>query len=486
LANKRDIFLIVGGRLATALITLISIRVVTTYLTPPQYGELALLLTVQMFCGLFLVNPIGQHINLHTHLWWDDGTLVRRLSSYKKYILAVSLVGSLVVLGMNKQDSIEHIIWVVVAMSTMIIAGTWNTTLIPMLNMLGFRSASVFWGVNSAIAALVCSMVLVAWIPSPTAWFAGQALGMALGAVGAKLAFDKHISTQTDIPCQSHIPELIDRKAVLNYSLPLALSTGLMWVQLSGYRIVIEKYWGLEQLGFLVVGLQVSGQIWGLTESLATQFLYPLFYRRVSEYENRYEVERAFSDMLNTLVPIYFVITGFMISCAPYLLKVLVNSKFQDATFFVMLGAVIEMCRVLGNLLSSAAHVRRQTKSLALPYGVGAVTSMTLLYLVGVNKLQSYWAAACLLLGAILMLIVMGVLMYKHIKFKIDFFRFSIGGIVMFIMILMTNWLPDASVLWVNIKILILMGMFAGFVASSLLWNNPATLRLLNVQLRKN
>ena len=73
-----------------------------------------------------------------------------------------------------------------------------------------------------------------------------------------------------------------------------------MWLQLSGYRFLIEGYWGLAQLGFMAVGLQLAGQISALAESLAMQFLYPLFYRRVSLQEEKNEVVLAFSDLLNT------------------------------------------------------------------------------------------------------------------------------------------------------------------------------------------
>lgn len=475
--------LVVGGRLATAMITLVAIRAVTTYLTPAQYGELALLLTVQMFCGLFLVNPIGQHINLHTHEWWDDGTLAARLGSYQKYILAVSLVGGLVVLGMNKQDSAEHMLWGATAMFAMIIAGTWNATLIPMLNMLGFRAASVILGIITAVVALVSSILLVVWLPSATAWFTGQAIGMAAGALGAKYVFRQHTA---QIDSNQSIPALLDRRTILTYCLPLALATGLMWIQLSGYRIVIEDYWGLAQLGFLAVGLQVAGQIWGLTETLATQFLYPLFYRRVSVHENKTEVEQAFSDLLNTLVPVYFVLAGLLISCAASLLKVLVAPQFHGAILFVMLGAGIEMCRVLGNVLSSAAHIRRQTKSLALPYGVGAITTVSLLFLAGTRQMEIAWAGASLLLGAISMLLVMAAVMYQQIKFSIDIVRFSFGGGVMLIMTLVTTWLPAATGIGTNIGMLMVMGTLAAAAAAALLWMNPATLRLLNVQLRKN
>lgn len=475
--------LVSGGRLVSALMALIAIRAVTTFLTPEQYGELALLITVQMFCGLFLINPVGQHINLHTHAWWDDGTLMARLKSYRQYVLVVSLLGLAVVLGMGEHHSVERWLWTASAMFAMVVAGTWNATLIPMLNMLGFRAASVLWGIITVVIGLASSVLYVLWLPSATAWFAGQAIGMVAGALGAKYVLRQH-ATQASYS-RSSMP-LLDKRTVLTYCLPLALATGLMWLQLSGYRFLIEGYWGLAQLGFLVVGLQLAGQIWALAESLAMQFLYPLFYRRVTEHENRVEVESAFSDLLNTLVPVYLVLTGSLIMSAPYLLKVLVASQFQDAMTFVMLGAGIEMCRVLGNLLSNAAHVRRKTKSLALTYAVGAMVSLILIYLAGERQMEIGWAGAGLLLGASAMLIVMAVGMYQQVKFSLNLVRHAVGTAVMLAMILLGVWLPRLSGIVESIAMLMLMGALTGIAILTLLWKNPATLRLLNVQLRNN
>lgn len=475
--------LVGGGRLASALMALVAIRAVTTFLTPEQYGELALLIAVQSFCGLFLVNPVGQHINLHTHAWWDDGTLLARLKSYRQYVLAVSLVGMVVVLGMGKQQTVQQVLWSAAAMFAMVVAGTWNATLVPMLNMLGFRAASVWWSIITVALALAASIILVMWLPFATAWFAGQAIGLALGAFGAKYVLRQHAMQAGN--SQGTLP-LLDKHTVLTYCLPLALATGLMWLQLSGYRFVIEGYWGLAQLGFMAVGLQLAGQIWVLAESLASQFLNPLFYRRITAHENNVEIELAFSDLLNTLIPVYFVLTGLLILSAPYLLKVLVAPQFQGAITFVMLGAGIEMCRVLGNLLSNAAHVRRKTKSLALPYAAGAMVSLVLIYLAGVKQMEISWAGAGLLAGASAMFAVMAVVMYQQVKFSLDLVRCSAGAAVMLAMALLGVWLPGMSGIGASIAMLMLMGTLSGIAVLALLWKNPATLRLLNVQLRKN
>lgn len=475
--------LVSGGRLAAALMALISIRAVTTFLTPEQYGELALLITVQMFCGLLLVNPVGQHINLHTHAWWDDGTLMARLKSYRLYVLVVSLVGLAVVLGMGKHHSVEKLFWTAAAMFAMVVAGTWNATLIPMLNMLGFRAASVIWSIITVAIGLACSIFLVLWMPSSTAWFAGQAIGMVAGALGAKYVLRQH-ATQASFS-RSSMP-LLDKRTVLTYCLPLALATGLMWLQLSGYRFVIESYWGLAQLGFLVVGLSLAGQIWSLSESLSMQFLYPLFYRRVSSHENEAEIELAFSDILNTLVPVYFVLTGLIVLSAPYLLKLLVARQFQDATIFVILGAGIELCRVLGNLLSNAAHIRRKTNSLALPYAVGSITTLVLIYFAGIWQMEIIWAVAALLVGALAMLVVMWVGMHRQVRFTFDFARWLWGAAVMMAMTAFVFWIPNVTGVGATITMLMLIATAAGIAVMSLLWKNPATIRLLNVKLKKN
>ena len=191
--------LVSGGRIVTALMSLISIRAVTTFLTPEQYGELAILMAVQMFCGLFLVNPVGQHINLHTHAWWDDGTLLARLQSYRRYVTAVSLVGGVMMLGISKQPAVEQLLWTSVAMFAMVAAGTWNATLIPMLNMLGFRAASVLWSIITVAISLTSSILLVEWLSTATAWFAGQAIGMAVGALGQ----DRFWGAMSPDPCIS-------------------------------------------------------------------------------------------------------------------------------------------------------------------------------------------------------------------------------------------------------------------------------------------
>ena len=469
--------------MTSVLLALISMRVITSLLTPQQYGELMLLMVVPMFCGLFFVNPMGMYLNLHTHRWWDDGTLWLRLRSYRAYIWVISFIGGALILGVSSRQSTQELICTAIVMFVMIAAGTWNATFIPMLNMLGFRMASVLWGVITLVGGLLLSTLFYYWVSqSATSWIAGQAVGMMLGSFGARCVLRRHKS-RADM--SGFNASFIDRKAILTYCLPLALATGLMWLQLSGYRFLIEAYWGLTELAFLAIGLQIAGQVWSLAESLATQFLYPLFYRRVSETESRPDIELAFSDLINILIPIYIVLAGSIMLGAPYLLRVLVAPQFHGAFIFVMLGAGIEMCRVLGNLFSNAAHVNRKTKSLTVPYAVGAIISLGFISFVGIEKMDVSWAGIGLLIGAAAMLMTMALKMYRQIKFSLDVIRCMVGFCLTLLMSIAYPFLPVSPNSLGSIVTLICIGLFSALAVMTILWKNPAGQRLLKVQLRK-
>jgi O-antigen/teichoic acid export membrane protein len=473
--------LVGGGRVISVLLGLLAIRVMTTVLTPVQYGEWVLLTTVQMFCGLFLVNPIGQHINLHTHSWWDEETLVARLKPYGSYIVAVALTGSLVIVGLNHPLTNVALLWMVLASFCMIGAATWNSTLIPMLNLLGYRGESVILSTITVAIGLIASLVLVRAYPGAIAWFGGQAIGMAAGALGAWFLLRKKAGRAA---ARRPRLRLLDRKTLLTYCLPLSIATGLMWVQLSGYRFLVEKFWGLAELGFLAVGLQLAAQVWNLAESLAMQFLYPLFYRRISSGVADRSMHEAYSDLLNTLVPIYLLLTGILITVAPSLLKLLVSPKFHDAVIYVVLGACIELFRVLGSLLSNAAHAKRQTKSLALPYGVGSIVGLGLIYAAGALHLSLVWSAVALVVAGAATFGVMAIGMHKQIAIVPDVWRISAGALmvaVAIVLLVMYPEIPDwkgAFSMFAAGGVITCLGLYA------LLRNNPAMHRMLLVKLR--
>lgn len=480
MASKHDFLLVGAGRLATAVVALLATRVSTTFLVPAQYGELALLVVVQLFCGLFLINPVGQYINRHTHEWWDDGTLLARLTAYRNYVLGVCALGAVITLVVSRQQDLGQLIVTVTAMVLMVGAGTWNATVIPMLNMVGYRWESVAWAVATSVGGLISSVMLMQWEATATYWFLGQSLGMVLGALGAALVLQHHARLTSHA---ARSLSFLNLHTIISYCLPLALATGFMWLQLSGYRFVVKMYWGLEALGYLAVGFLVVNQIWILVETLAQQFLYPLFYRRITGADAN-SSSAALSDLLNVMGPLYLVLAGTTFLGAPYILKLLAAPHYAEAAIFVKLGTAIECCRVLGNLFGNAAQVTKRTQSMAFPYIVGATLSLAMILVAGEYRAELIWVGFSLALAAAVMLLVMRVVMYREVRYTIDVRRWYAGLAIMAMLALTSRWLASPSSWWQTIGVLAAILLLGGVAIAMLLWNSSALARLVAVDLR--
>lgn len=467
--------MITFGRIVIALVSLVALRIMTIYLPPEQYGVLALLTSIQAFCGLVIVNPIGQYINLNTHKWFDEGSLFSRFGQYRVYLIIVSLVGVFV----SMTNSTINAPMTLLSIFLIVWAGNWNSTLVPLLNMLGYRTSSVIWSIVTVVLGLIMSTLFILWEVSATNWLFGQAVGMGIGAVCARYSLKRKVKNQY-IGIKVH---LIDRSTVLTYCIPLAFATGAMWLAQSSYRFIIESLWGLAELGFVVVGLQVAGAMWSILETIAMQFLYPYFFRHVSDTRNENRLKQSYSDLINTLVPVYILLTGFLIVGSPFLLKVLVSEKYQSVLIFLVLGAMVELCRASGNIMSYAAQVRRKTSVLIYPYFIGAILVVVGIWIVGYLNFNIVYAGYVLLIAGISMLLSMSYFMYRQIKFTLDLKRWVFALFLFTGLSSALNFMPLHPNFLESILSLMFLGLMAALFLFLFLNKYPPLKRLLDVDL---
>jgi O-antigen/teichoic acid export membrane protein len=446
---------------------------VTNFLTSESYGELALLTSIQAFCGLFLVNPIGQYINLNTHRWHDEDTLFIRIKAYRWYLFLVSAIGAFVVIVSMFSVS-DNIFLSVISLFLIVLTVNWNSTLVPLLNMLGSRQSSIVWSLVTVIIGIVFSTVFVILSPTASSWLFGQALGMAIGGFGAWVSLKKFNS----VKAYSHEISLIDRKTIVTYCLPLAIATGFMWLFQSGYRFAIEHFWGLASLAFFTIGLQVASAMWTIIETIAMQFLNPYFFRSVTDVTDEGQLKKYFSDLINVLAPIYIVLTGFLIISAPYLMALLVDEKYQTAVEFVILGAVIELCRVIVNIFANAAHVKRNTKTLTAPYALAALIAISAIVMVGLLEHPMIQAAYSLVFASVVLLCMMAVMMYRQINYRLDIKRWLFAIMLLILLIMLKEYMPIDTSIIASIKTLGLLTILALFVLFVFLMNSAALARL--------
>ena len=115
-----------------------------------------------------------------------------------------------------------------------------------------------------------------------------------------------------------------------------------MWMQ-NCNRFWVGGVWGVAELGILTIGLGISAQLWGIAENLAAQFLYPYFYRLITEAQAEGQSGKALSDLANVLGSAYLILAGFNALFAALLLNVLTNGRYHSAVAFVMFGSMVEL-----------------------------------------------------------------------------------------------------------------------------------------------
>ncbi len=430
---KNDLFFLFVGRFVNVLVALVSLRVATTWLSLGEYGIWSLLVTFQTLCGLLFINPIGQYINRHTHEWHEQGVLLNKLRRYQGYVVVVAVAGlTCYAIWQKNTTQWDAVLTGGLSVAAMVVAGTWNATTIPMLNMLGERKAAAGLGVFSVGLGLAVSWVGVYIRPEGAVWLAGQAVGLGIGAMLAWHCLAQRSLEHLGEDRSTQRLELISNEEIRIYCMPLAATTGLMWFQLSGYRLWVDKTFGLPDLAMLAVGVGLTNQVFALVETLAMQYVFPHFYQAISQRRPEYSETSALSDMLELIVPVYLLLAMVVLLAAPTLLMLFTNSQYHSGYKFVMIGVGMELFRVISNLLGQAAQVTKRTSSTLPPYVIGAIVLMVGGWAVGDPPIASLEISATyLILVAAVTSISMWVWMRQQVSFKLNWVQLAHLGLLL-------------------------------------------------------
>lgn len=210
-----------------------------------------------------------------------------------------------------------------------------------------------------------------------------------------------------------------------------------------------------------------------------------MFYRRCSNQFNFEGNSQAYSDLLNTLLPVYIISSVYIAVSSHHLLYLLSNSNYNKSVTFLKIGAGIELCRMLANLFSLASHITRKVQSLALPYTFGAIAVLVLLTMIGVKRYEIVWSGYALLISGIIVLIVMIVTANCLFKIKLDWPRFWGSIVASFVLYLISIFWPIVYNVWGSIFCLSVSGLLAIHMILFLNWKSPAVIRLLGTSLIK-
>lgn len=381
ISYKAVLIIIVFGRAVQFILALAMLRVATTLLSPEEMGKVSLVLTTIAFFAMFLVNPVGMFINRRLHAWQAQGSARAFLERYVAYLVGISLLaaGSLFALNVGGLVNFGMSVgWVVALVCSSLIFNTINQTSIPSLNMLGDIRSFVVLTVATLAASFLFAVLLVEFVKtSAQYWIFGLLLGQTLLAViGTKKLFNR-LSIHAAAPATSVKIRRRHLQVLFDFAWPVALAAGLGWLQLQGYRYIIESQLGLAQLGLFAAGYSISAGMIAGFESILTTYFQPRLYRDVNGGEPSTQAQ-AWRRYASAVIPSLILTTALIVLLAPEFTRLLLGERFQGAASFVIWGALAEAARVLTGVYSLIAHVQMRTRLLIVPTACGALLSIAL------------------------------------------------------------------------------------------------------------
>ncbi len=409
-SNK--ILFLIFGRIAQAVLAIVTIKLATRYLLPDEMGNYYLLSSITSLFGIVFISPIGQFINRKFHAWHDNKNLLKNFITFNYYVLAVSLLSIPVIFiaqkfgGFITAISFSSVVFLSFAG---IYLNTWIGTLIPAFNMLEKRIIfTVFTLINLTGGLMVALYLIFHYEAKGVYWYLGQiVIFQFVTFIVALFYFKNKIGEEFSFESFSLKVSKEQIKKLIHFSGPLAIATFFMWLLNDSYRFIVERMMGVEFLGILAIGFGVVASVFSLLESLFQQIYYPSFYRKITNTTSE-DRRAACQNLIDTAFPLFFFMAIYLVTSAPFLVRLLTSQAYERSYLFVIFGVGINLTRVLTNIISTAAHSEMNTRKLVMPYMIGGMLIVFIL------PFCLYFFKSDLIIGVILMSVNFTVLIFMR------------------------------------------------------------------------
>jgi O-antigen/teichoic acid export membrane protein len=379
---RQEMLVVAAGRVGSALLALASFAVFTRLLPPGEYALLVLLMAFSSFAGLILINPAVQWLLRHLHEWYDAGRLAQHLKENTIYYVIAGLVLGLsagVWYGFVVSGSAGKVLGVAMALAAYIAFAMIAQTLAGVLNALGHRLQGALWQVAGAGLPLVGGALFAVVQAQAVYWLVGQATGAAVAAMGTFLAARRILAESTGgmrkLQSASGSP-FYSEPDFWRFALPATGVTAFQWLEGNGYRFLLERSWDATALGLFFLALSIPAQMTGVMESYMIQYAYPYFFRNLAGQAGKGRQSEVTTAMTNTLLPLYWAWSGFLLLMAPQFLYLFAGPAYHGASQWLAFGCLLEAARLTGNAWLVAAQATKNFHPMLLPFGWGAAGSL--------------------------------------------------------------------------------------------------------------
>lgn len=329
---------IMVGQIATVVGSLVLVRVLTQYLEPAQYGQLALGLTaaglVTQVVMAGISNSIGRFYSIASEANDLPGYLraSRRLMGYATaavVAIALLLISGLWWLGYSQ--------WIGLAAAALVFSlmNNYNLSLSSLQSAAQHRVVVACHGGLEVWLKILLAVGVMIWLGhSSTAVVIGYALSSLL-VTGSQFFFLRHLIRPISNPAQRH--ENWPRQMWL-YALPFSTFGVFTWAQQISDRWALRSFASIEDVGMYAVLFQLGYASIGLVTNLATPIVGPILYQRsgsASDTDRNIGVHRLAWRITGASLAITVIAVGFTFVLHDWIFGLLADAKYAQVSFLL-------------------------------------------------------------------------------------------------------------------------------------------------------
>lgn len=351
---------ILSGQFASAIGALVLVRVLTEYLEPAQYGQLALGLTVAGLVNQAVMGGVAAGIGRFYSIAAEKSDLPSYLRASQwlmGYATAAVVAIALVVMAGLLWLGYYHWMGLAAAALVLSVLSGYNASLSGIQNAARQRAVVAFHGGLDAWLKILLAVGVMLWLGrSSTAVVLGYALSSLL-VTGSQLFFLQRLMRPQGKKPQATVNW---GSQIWAYSWPFSIFGIFTWMQQISDRWALQTFTSEHEVGLYAVVFQLGYVPIGLVTGMAMTFLGPILYQRsgsATDLSRNISVHRiawriTFAGLLMTALA--FVLTLLL---HEWIFQVLVATKYQAVSnllpWMVLAGGIFAAGQMLALKLMS-------------------------------------------------------------------------------------------------------------------------------------
>lgn len=383
---------IVGGQIAGVLGSLALVRVLTEYLSPSQYGQLALGLTVaglvnQIFMG-GLTAGIGRYYSIASEKQEMGGYLhaARNLLVYAT--AAVVVVGFALIVSLQWLGYSQWIGLAVAALLFAVLSG-YNSTLNSIQNAARQRAVVAFHSGFESWLRIILALFAMLWVGrSSTAVIIGY-ISAYLLIIFSQSVFLRRASNFQDVKNRNHVKWM---SQIWTYSLPFTTWGGFTWMQQVSDRWALQHFSTTADVGQYSALFQLGFTPIALITSVAVSFISPILYHKAGDATDQKRmdlVHRLSWRIVKLSLAVTVAAFGISFLIHESLFSILVGAEYRLSShllpWMVLSGGLFSSAQLLATKLLSEMEVGKLRKVKIITSIGGTVINSIGAYFAGVQ-----------------------------------------------------------------------------------------------------